>query len=178
MNEKTLIQVAKLGRTVGLKGYIKLYNLSDFPTQFKKDNSFYINKKEIIIIKDFNYYNSTILFAGYEDLNKAKKLTNLILYQSIEQTRKFCKLEKNEFFYFDILESEVYDDKQKLGNVCNIIKAGPSYLLEIQTDEKLLSKNYSKTFFIPYVDKYIQKVDINKHQIFCSNEAILILENS
>lgn len=178
MTEKTLIQVAKLGRTVGLRGYIKLYNLSDFPSQFKKGNSFYISKEEIITIKDFNRYNSTVLFVDYEDLNKAKKLTNLILYQSIEQTRKCCKLKKDEFFYFDILECEVYDDKQKLGKVCEIVKTGSSYLLEIQTDEELLRKKYSKIFYIPYIDKYVQKVDIDKHQIFCSNEAVLILENS
>ncbi|MBT0872472.1 16S rRNA processing protein RimM, partial [Campylobacter coli] len=114
----------------------------------------------------------------YEDLNKAKKLTNLILYQNIEQTRKCCKLKKDEFFYFDILECEVYDDKQKLGKVCDIVKTGSSYLLEIQTDEELLRKKYSKIFYIPYIDKYVQKVDIDKHQIFCSNEAVLILENS
>ncbi|HEB7631202.1 TPA: 16S rRNA processing protein RimM, partial [Campylobacter coli] len=30
MSERNFIQVAKLGKTVGLKGYLKLYNLSDF----------------------------------------------------------------------------------------------------------------------------------------------------
>ena len=38
MNE--LLQVARLGKTVGLKGGLRLYNLSDFPTQFKKGAKF------------------------------------------------------------------------------------------------------------------------------------------
>mgnify|MGYP003325207756 CR=1 FL=1 len=36
-----LLEVAKLGRTVGLKGALKLHNLSDFESQFKKGAKFF-----------------------------------------------------------------------------------------------------------------------------------------
>ncbi len=49
MSEKDFVQVAKLGKTVGLKGYVKLHNLSDFSSQFKKDATFFIkNTKEML----------------------------------------------------------------------------------------------------------------------------------
>ncbi|EAI3302901.1 16S rRNA processing protein RimM, partial [Campylobacter jejuni] len=105
MSEKDFVQVAKLGKTVGLKGYVKLHNLSDFSSQFKKDATFFIkNTKEMLKIKHYNANNSTVLFENYEDIEKAKELTNLILFQSIEKSRQTCKLKKDEFFYFDILE--------------------------------------------------------------------------
>ncbi|EKY3401862.1 16S rRNA processing protein RimM, partial [Campylobacter jejuni] len=111
MSEKDFVQVAKLGKTVGLKGYVKLHNLSDFSSQFKKDATFFIkNIKEMLKIKHYNASNSTVLFENYEDIEKAKELINLILFQSIEKSRQTCKLKKDEFFYFDILECEVFEE--------------------------------------------------------------------
>ncbi|AXP08705.1 ribosome maturation factor RimM [Campylobacter hepaticus] len=179
MSEKDFVQVAKLGKTVGLKGYIKLYNLSDFSSQFKKDASFFIeNGKKILKIKHYNANNSTVLFQNYEDIQKAKELINMILFQSIEQSRQTCKLKKDEFFYFDILECEVFDEHIKLGKVINILEIGTSYLLEVQSDEKWVEKKYSQKFFIPYLNKFIKSVNIQKREIFCTKDAFLILENS
>lgn len=179
MSEKDFVQVAKLGKTVGLKGYVKLHNLSDFSSQFKKDATFFIkNTKEILKIKDYNISNSTVLFENYEDVEKAKELTNLTLFQSIEKSRQTCKLKKGEFFYFDILECEVFEGVRRLGRVIDILETGASYLFEIQSDEKWAEKKYPKTFFIPYLDKFVKNIDIEKRQIFCTQDAFLILENS
>ncbi|MBM0636992.1 ribosome maturation factor RimM [Campylobacter sp. VicNov18] len=179
MSEKDFVQVAKLGKTVGLKGYIKLHNLSDFPLQFKKDASFFLeNGKQILKIKHYNQANSTVLFQDYEELEKSKILTNCILFQSIEQSRQTCKLKKDEFFYFDILECEVFDENTRLGKVVDILETGASYLFQIQSDEKWIAKKYPKTFFIPYLDKFVKSIDIQKREILCTKDAFLILENS
>ncbi len=45
-------------------------------------------------IKHYNANNSTVLFENYEDIEKAKELTNLILFQSIEKSRQTCKLKR------------------------------------------------------------------------------------
>lgn len=178
MNEKDLVQVAKLGRAIGLKGYVKLHNLSDFPSQFKKGASFFCSKDKKLTIKHYNFNNNTILFQDYEDLQKAKELTNLILYQSIEKSRETCRLSKDEFFYFDIVECEVFLEELKLGKVVDILKNSHSYLFEVSTDENLIHKGLAKSFFIPYMDKFISSIDIDKHCIFCTQDAFLILENS
>ncbi|EDO7160064.1 16S rRNA processing protein RimM [Campylobacter coli] len=179
MSERNFIQVAKLGKTVGLKGYLKLYNLSDFIQQFKKGASFFTeNGKSQLKIKHYNLANSSVLFEGYENVEAAKQLINLILYQSIEATRQTCILKKDEFFYFDILKCEVFDDERRLGKVVDILEVGVSYLFEIQSDQELIDKAYAKTFFIPYIDKYVNKIDIEKYSIFCTKDAFLILENS
>ncbi|MBK2000887.1 16S rRNA processing protein RimM [Campylobacter sp. 2018MI35] len=179
MSEEDFIQVAKLGKTVGLKGFLRLHNFSDFSKQFKKDSSFFIDRgHKKLIVKSYNHANSSILFEGYESIEQAQELVNVILYQSIETTRKTCKLNKDEFFYFDILGCQILFQEQNLGQVINILEVGNSFLFEVETNKKLLVKNYPKIFFIPYLDKFISKIDVDKKNIFCTQDAFLILENS
>lgn len=49
-----LVQVAKLGKSVGLKGYVKLHNLSDFYEQFKIGAKFFDINQKIYTIKAFD----------------------------------------------------------------------------------------------------------------------------
>lgn len=169
--------VAKLGKTVGLKGYLKLHNLSDFPSQFKKGLTLFCADRSLII-KAYNASNHTILFEDYESVEKARKLVNLELHQSIEETRRICKLKKDEYFYFDILGCRIKTCEQILGVVRGIVESGSSYIFEIDTDEILKDKGLSEIFFVPYGDKFVKSIDIEKREILCSNDAYLILENS
>ncbi|EAI8429539.1 ribosome maturation factor RimM [Campylobacter upsaliensis] len=172
------VLVAKIGRSVGLRGYLKLHNLSDFPSQFQKNLTFFTKNKRELVIKDYDKNRQSVLFYTYESLEKAKELVNLELYQSIEKTRELCKLKKDEFFYFDIIGCEVRDEQIILGQVQDILESGGGYLFEIKSDERLTAQGFSKIFFIPYIDKYILQIDIEKKQILCSNETFYILENS
>ena len=52
------------------------------------------------------------------------------------------------------------------------------YLFEIQSDELLIAQKYAKTFFVPYLDKFIVNIDIENKKILCTKEAFYILENS
>ncbi|MBF7049289.1 16S rRNA processing protein RimM, partial [Campylobacter volucris] len=66
-----LVQVAKLGKSVGLKGYLKLHNLSDFFEQFKRGAKFFDINQKIYTIKDFDQNKSLVLFENYENLDLA-----------------------------------------------------------------------------------------------------------
>ena len=95
-----LVEVALLGKTVGLKGFVRLHNKGDFPNQFKKNAIFYDGDGNELVVKNYNSANDTISFYGFEDIDSAKTLTNKIIYTTKEETRKNCKLKKGEFFYF------------------------------------------------------------------------------
>ena len=173
-----LIYVAKLGKTVGLKGHLKLYIDSDFPEQFKKGVSFTTNKKLTLKVKDYNASREVIQFENYEDVDLAKKLTNQELFSSQEQTRENCKLSENEFFWFDLVDCEVYEGGLKLGVVKDLHRYPTSDYLEITTDNELVSKELPKTFLLPHIfDQYILNVDIESKSIEVKN-AYEILENS
>lgn len=172
-----LLEVAKLGRTIGLKGAVKIFDRSDFSSQFKKGAKFYLRNGEILEILSFNGANFSAIFKNYESVEAAANLTNQILYRSKEDTRKFCKLQKGEFFYFDIIGLGIYEDGAILGRVKDISQIGSGYLFEIETDESLISQALPKEFFIPYVDAYVKEISLSERKIFTQN-ARAILENS
>jgi len=176
MNDK--IYVAKLGKAVGLKGHLRLFIDSDFPEQFKKGASFTTNKKMTLTVEEYNSNRDTIKFEGYNDIDTSKKLTNQHLFVSFDQTKENCNLSKNEYFWFDIMNCEVYEEDKLLGEVVEIHRYPLNDYLEIATSDELIKQGLSKTFLIPYIkDTYIVSVDTLNKRIEAKS-SFEILENS
>lgn len=172
------IYVAKLGKTVGLQGHLKLFIDSDFPEQFKKGATFSTNKGLKLQILDYNKNSNLVRFDGYLDVDLAKKLTNSELFSSLEDTKQTCKLKENEFFWFDLISCEVFEDDLKLGIVKDIHRFPLNDYLEVSTSDELLNKKLPKSFLIPHIfDSFILKVDIENKKIYVKN-SFDILENS
>ena len=170
------VEVAKLGRSVGLKGEMRLHLLSDFPEQFKKGAKFKIEDRELIV----EYYNpkrGVIKFLGINTPEEAKKLTNKIITSTIEDTRKSCELKDGEYFWFDIIGCELMEDGKRLGVVTDIQRYPSSDYLLVKTDEELVKQKKAKTFLVPYIDKFIKDVNIDD-KVIEVKEAIDILEAS
>ena len=93
------IEIAKIGKAVGLKGELKLHLLTDFPNQFKKNIKFSIDIGEV----EIEYYNNQrgiVKFKDYNSIEEAQKLINQRVFSNIEDTRENCKLNKDEYFWF------------------------------------------------------------------------------
>lgn len=172
MNE-ALVLVAKLGRTVGVQGFVRLHNLSDFPEQFECGASFFDKNSRVLKIKARNA--QSVLFEGFESLERAKTLVNLELFQSVEKSRASCKLGDDEFFYFDIIGLKVFENGLLLGVVKDILPAGNDLLL-IKSDESLVKKGFASEFYLPYVDFYVKSVELQNKQIHAQN-ALMLLES-
>ena len=172
------IYVAKLGKTVGLQGHLRLFIDSDFPEQFKKGATFTTNRNLQLKVSEYNASREVVKFENYEDVDTAKKLTNQELYSTIEQTKENCKLGKNEFFWFDLISCEVFENDLKLGKVKEIQRYPLNDYLEITTDIELVNKGYPKVFLIPHIfDKFVLNIDIENKRINVIN-SFDILENS
>lgn len=176
---KNNIYVGKLGKTVGLKGYLKLFIDSDFPEQFKKGANFYTNRKLVLTINDFTLSNNLVKFENYENVDLAKKLINQELYVTQEQTKENCILANNEYFWFELISCEVIENNLNLGKVIELLRYPKSDYLLIQTNEELVkNKQLPKEFLLPYIhDDFILEVDIDK-KIIEVQKAYEILENS
>lgn len=166
------ILVAKIGRTVGLKGFLKLHIISDFLEQFK-DNAKFLGDEQDFIIKSFDSEKNLVLFKGYESLELAKTLVNKLLYKSEEESRKTCELKEGEFFYFDIISCELFEDGLKLGKVVDILETSANYLFLVRVDEALRPE-FASEFYLPYADFYIDKVDIAAKKIHTKNALELL----
>ena len=163
MSKKFL--VAQLGRTVGLRGDMKLHLHTDFPEQLKKGRRFLGDRGELEIL-NCDTARGTVRFVGFEDVDSAKKLTNTKLYATLEQTKRQCKLNKDEFFWFDIIGCKVVDKGgEVLGEVKEVQRLVDADYLHVATEPVLVEKGMPKSFLVPYIERYIKDVDIEAKRI-------------
>ena len=171
------IYIAKLGKTVGLKGQQKLIIDTDFPEQFKKNTKLTTDKNQELIIETYNTTSNVVKFIGIDTIEDAKKLTNRQLFVSTEDTRDSCKLGNKQFFWFDMMDCVVKENDEILGKIVDIQRMPLSDYLMIETDKKLIEKGFSNSFLLPYLDTYILSVDI-ENKIILAQDAKDILEAS
>jgi 16S rRNA processing protein RimM len=173
-NDSSLI--AQIGRTIGLWGDLKFYIHTDFPEQFKVGSTFKSNRGELTIA-DINHTRGTIRFRGYESIDSAKKLTNAKLFSNEEQTKENCHLDEGQYFWFDMIGCSVKQDDEILGRVDDIQRMGDTDYLSVNTDKHLVETGLSKNFLLPYIERYIIKVDIDQKIVY-TKDAKDILEAS
>lgn len=172
-----LLHIATVGKTVGIKGDMKLHIKCDFPEQFVKGATFLINKKERITLSDVDLEKGLIRVNNITNPEDAKKFTNAKLLTTQEETRKNCHLDKDEYFWFDLEDCEVYEEGKCLGVVKEIERFNTTNYLSIITDESLVKNGYAKSFLVPFIKPFKVAVDIDQKRITLSG-AIDILEAS
>ncbi len=160
-----LLHVATLGKTVGLRGDMKLHIQSDFPEQFKDGATFITKGDKKVKILSINQDKSMVQIDGYMSVESAKALTNTKLFTTYEDTRENCNLNDGEFFWFDIVGCKIVEDGKVLGEVSEIERISISDYLKIDTDSELIEAGEVKTFLVPYVDHFVKNVDLESKTI-------------
>ena len=175
--KEPLLHIATIGKTVGIKGDMKLHIKCDFPEQFHKNASFLINKKDTITLTDVDLDKGLVKINNLMYPEDCKKYTNAKLYTTYEQTRKDCLLEEDENFWFDIEDCAVYEDGILLGRVNEVERLTVHDYLSVKTDEALVKKGFASNFLIPYIAPFKVSIDIKK-KIIIVDGAMDILEAS
>ncbi|WP_373028647.1 ribosome maturation factor RimM [Sulfurovum sp.] len=168
--------IAQIGRTIGLWGDLKFHLHTDFPEQFKVGKTYKSNRGDLTIA-DINFTRGTIRFTGYESIDSAKKLTNTKLFANEEQTKENCELGEGQHFWFDVIGCVVKQDDKVLGVVDDIQRMADTDYLAVKTDASLIDAGLSKQFLLPYIERYIIKVD-TEEKIVYTKDAKDILEAS
>jgi len=150
--------IAQIGKTVGLQGDLKIHFHTDFPQQFKKNQS-YQSDRGIIEIDSINLERGLVRIKGHESPEIAKRLTNVKIYATKEQTIENCKLARGEHFWFEIIGLDVVESGERLGKIEDIQRILDTDYLLIQTDTLLIEGGKAKSFLIPYIPQFIQSVD-------------------
>jgi 16S rRNA processing protein RimM len=161
----TLLHIATLGRTVGLRGDMKLHIKSDFPEQFVAGAEFVTQRGERLRIAEVNPARETVRIDGIDSPEAAKRLINVKLFTTEEATREQCTLEEGEYFWFDIIGCEVREEGRLLGVVKAIERIGVQDYLSVRTDGVLVEQGESKNFLIPYHEPFIVETDIAQKRI-------------
>ncbi len=157
--------IAQVGRTIGLWGDLKFHFYTDFPEQFKIGNTYKTNRGDLTIA-DINFTRAIIKFRGYESIDSAKKLTNVKIFADLEQSKVNCDLKKGQHFWFDIIGCQIKEADEILGEVTDVQRMTDTDYLVIKTDETLVEAEFSKTFLVPYIERYVLLANIEEKTIY------------
>ncbi len=168
---KELIFVGKITKSVGLKGYIKVISLTDFDERFLSLDSVSIfdEKRSRLIenrvsktpsfkIEDIVFLNDHIRvkFENYNSKNEADELKECFI--AIDDSEK-VELSNDQYYFFDLINLKVYNNKNEIGVVTSIENYGGDDLLSVELIEN------KRKILVPLRTQFIKKIDIKNNSI-------------
>ena len=161
-NDKNVF-VGKVSSPHGIKGWLKVISYTDpIENILSYKEWFIINEggsKKTFSIEDSRIQGKKIIVKldGIEDRDSAEDLKNKeILVSRID----LPKLEENTFYWNDLLDLSVLDQKgKKIGKVDSLFETGSNDVLVIVNENK-------ERFLVPFImEEVIRKVDLVKEFI-------------
>jgi 16S rRNA processing protein RimM len=157
---------AEILSSYGIKGELKVKSLSGETGHFYKIKKVVIprnGKEERFDLEGIRETDTLLLvkLRGIENPEDAKTLAGL----EMRADRAFsCPVREGEFYCADLIDSEVRNETEKVGTVRSVIEIGGRSMLEIEKREGTVA-------MIPFMKKFISKVDVVSHTIVLSGEA-------
>lgn len=152
----------KIINTHGIKGEVKVQQITDFPERFEIGNTVYaVNQENEAIpltIDGFRSHKNNLLlhFEGYDSIDDALRLKGLDLKIKASQQEE---LGKNEYYYHEIIGAKVFaTDGEEIGVVESILSPGANDVWVV------LDKN-KKEILIPYIEPVVKEVDVQNKKI-------------
>jgi len=160
-NDKNVF-VGKVSSPHGIKGWVKIISYTDPIENILSYKEWFITNKganKTFSIEDSRIQGKKIIVKldGIENRDSAEDLKNKeILVSRIE----LPKLEKNTFYWNDLLDLTVMDQKGKqIGKVDSLFETGSNDVLVIVNENK-------ERFLVPFImEEVIRKVDLAKEFI-------------
>lgn len=146
------IIVGKIGAPHGVRGEVRIVPLTDFPDRFKKLKKIFLDEKQTLEIERVQYSGAWILmkFRGVDDRDAAERLKGRLLKVGRDEVPP---LAAGEYYSFDIIGLDVYDEKEcLLGRITEILKTGSNdvYVTELDGKKRL----------IPALKKVVTEIDL------------------
>lgn len=148
-----MIKIGKIVNTFGIKGEVKILNLSDF-NRFSKNKEIYLvfnNEKITFKIKDVRQNKNALIvkFYGYENINDIIKYKGFDLFSDEDLLQE---LEEDEYHYNDLISKAVFDEKGNLlGKTTSVVVVPQGHLLEILTND-------NKKVLVPFRNEFVKEV--------------------
>ena len=152
------IIIGKVGAARGLDGTVKIIELTDFAGRFDGLEKISVGGK-IFNVEQVKHISGQlyIKFAGVDSREAARALTNKFL--TVDRADA-APLADGEFYTFDIIGCEVFNDNGKIGTVTDVLKTGSNDVFEV--DGKIL---------IPALKSVVRSIDIAAKKILVDEHA-------
>ena len=152
------LSIGKIVNTHGIRGELKVVPTTDFI-----ENRFCVGHQVLIKygkewlnfeIDSVRFHKGCILitFQGFHNINDVEKYKGLDLFIEVEGS------EDDDYYYYELVDCEVYYQDKLVGVVSEILETEAHEILRIQREGL-------KDVLIPYVDRFILDVDVDKKRI-------------
>lgn len=155
------LRVGVITTTHGIKGEVKVFPTTDDPNRFKLLKQVFLDTgKEFIPleIEGVKFFKQLVIlkFKGIDNINDIEKYRGKDLLVTRENA---VKLEKDEYFIYDLIDSEVFTDEgNKLGILTEIMTTGANdvYVVRMENGKEVL---------LPSIKECILDIDVENKKI-------------
>lgn len=166
---KNFITIGKIVKTIGIKGNLKVISLTDFPERFNKlkkvslyceaSKEFYVNIVDGSLefkIKECRVFDTyvNIKFKDFETIDESKGLVNQFV---MIDEKKRIKLEDGRYYFYELIDSEVFNNGKLIGKVISFVNYGSGDLLNV--------RHVGKEVLIPFRNEFVKNIDLVKKRI-------------
>lgn len=154
---KKHITVGKFGKPHGLKGYLRLYPLTDFPGHLLELKAAYIgeNRVEIESCQESSKF-FIIKLKGISNRDTAAPFTDKLLTIDREDA---APLNEGEFYCFDLIGLDVYDKEVHIGKLREILKTGSNDVYAVRDETS------HREYLVPALKKIVKRISIENGRI-------------
>lgn len=158
--------VGKIVNTCGLKGEVKIINSSDFVEErYKKNN-------ELMVVNEDKRINKILTISSYREKDKFiyvkfKEINSIEEAELLKESYIYIdgdslkKINNDTFYYYELLNMEVYYNNKNIGIISEISDNGAQDLLRV--------KGSNVNILVPFVDDFIEKIDQENKTIYLKN---------
>lgn len=158
------IAIGKIINTCGLKGEVKISNMSDFINErYKKGNVVNIsgdNFNQDYTISSYRQ-NDKFIYVKFKEINsieEAEQLKNTYMYIDSDNLKR---INEDTFYYYELLNMEVYYNSKLIGKISEISNNTRQDLIRVD--------NSNSSFLVPFIDEFIELIDVNNKKIVLKN---------
>lgn len=171
MDFKNFITIGTIVKTIGIKGNLKIIPQTDFPDRFyklkklflysEKEEKFFVNKfngDKGFLLSDCKVFDKyiNIKFEGYNSINDSQELVNL---NTVIDEKDRIELEDGKYYFYELIDSEIYDKGTLIGNVISIVNYGSGDLFNVSYKDKEILIPYNE-HFVKKIDKDAKRIDV------------------
>jgi 16S rRNA processing protein RimM len=155
------LRVGVISTTHGIRGEVKVFPTTDDPNRFKDLKEIFLDTgKELmpLEIEGVKFFKQQVIlkFKGIDNINDIEKYRGRDLLINRENA---VKLEEDEYFIFDLIDSEVITDEgEKLGILAEIMTTAANDVYVVKTEA-------GKELLLPSIKECILDVDVDNKKI-------------
>ena len=159
------ITIGKITKSIGLKGYVKVIPLTDFPERFKNTDSVYLysEKRKTFLrnekdkcdnyrIEEAGIYKDylRVKLSGVDTLDDANSLKDILIAVELKDR---VKIPDNSYYFYELIDCIVISNDEEIGMVTGVENYGGDDLLKVKL------KKTAEEIFIPLRDEFIREID-------------------